>query len=25
VEALAKEAAEKFNLPYEFVDTNCPL
>lgn len=25
VEALAKEAAEKFNLPYEFVDTSCPL
>ena len=25
VEALAKETAEKFNLPYEFVDTNCPL
>ncbi len=25
VDALAKEVARKFDLPYEFVETNCPL
>lgn len=25
VQALAQEVAQKFNLPYEFIDTHCPL
>ncbi len=25
VDALAKEVSQKFDLPYEFIDTNCPL
>ena len=25
VDALAKEASHKFDIPYEFIETNCPL
>ena len=25
VDALGREAADKFNLPYEFVSSDCPL
>ena len=25
VDALAKEVSQKFDLPYEFIETNCPL